>query len=570
MKALARAHELAPDDWICTFFIGEVHSQTGHFSEAIQAFESILVGRPSEIGVLLSLAQTYLELGRNELSSGFLVRAEQTFESCISISLRLIRETETSGFRSMAWKIVGDAIFCLSKQFLFTNAASVGQILSEVASLITPNTSDRLSGILTIPKPDTTESPVGGFQALEIAIAAYDYRLLLGASDDNLLGSPWYDLGNALYYWSTRTLSEDKKELAIKQAISFFTKALREEPGNDKYWNALGSVNFIDQPQTAQHAFIKALETDDKVSKIIRPSEFFSQFLKNVMTWTNLGLMYLYHKDLQLANEALYRAQTLDPDYAVAWVGQGLVATANGHDKDAKAMFEYAVGLAADVVRTPCCLIRLSYILSSQPEANLEYAFRVFSGLSHMTYGRPAPYDALFPAFFVLDRYSKQRPDDASGNHLFGLVCERLGHIDLGIELVQRAIGILEGIYEETEDPIVERQFMVANSSLARLKLSAQDYDGAIESFESALGLLPEESSSENIILRTHCQLGSGLAQFKLGNLGEALSLLEAARESAEDNLLVRGQVTVVLAQTMWAIGTDEFKESAKSQLLEW
>lgn len=279
MKALDRAHELAPDDWICTFFIGEVHSQTGRFSEAIQALESILVGRPSEIGVLLSLAQTYLELGRNELSSGFLVRAEQTFESCISISLRLIRETETSGFRSMAWKIVGDAIFCLSKQFLFTNATSVGQILSEVASLITPNTSDRLSGILTIPKPDTTELPVGGFQALEIAIAAYDYRLLLGASDDNLLGSPWYDLGNALCYWSTRTLSEDKKELAIKQAISFFTKALREEPGNDKYWNALGSVNFIDQPQTAQHAFIKALETDDKVSKIIRPSEFFSQFL---------------------------------------------------------------------------------------------------------------------------------------------------------------------------------------------------------------------------------------------------------------------------------------------------
>jgi superkiller protein 3 len=66
--------------------------------------------------------------------------------------------------------------------------------------------------------------------------------------------------------------------------------------------------------------------------------------------WTNLGLLYLYHDDLQLANEALYRAQSLDPDYTVAWAGQGLVATANGHEADARAMFEHAVGLTADVV----------------------------------------------------------------------------------------------------------------------------------------------------------------------------------------------------------------------------
>ena len=69
-----------------------------------------------------------------------------------------------------------------------------------------------------------------------------------------------------------------------------------------------------------------------------------------MVTWTNLGLLYLYHDDLQLANEALYRAQTLDPDYTVAWAGQGLVATANGHDTEARAMFEHAVGLTADVV----------------------------------------------------------------------------------------------------------------------------------------------------------------------------------------------------------------------------
>ena len=290
------------------------------------------------------------------------------------------------------------------------------------------------------------------------------------------------------------------------------------------------------------------------------------------MTWTNLGLLYLFHDDLELANEALYRAQSLDPDHTVAWAGQGLVATANGHDTDARAMFEHAVGLTADVVSPAGSLHLPQFIFAIfQPEIDLEYASRVFTSLSLTSYGCPPSFDALFPAFFVLDRYSKQRPDDATGLHLFGLVCERLGQISIGVNLIQRAISILEAVYEESEDPVVERQFTIANSNLARLRLSAHDYGGALESFESALGLLPEESSSSSdIILRAHAQFGSGLAQFKLGNLEEALSLFEAALESAENNVLIRGQVTVLLAQTMWAIGTDEFKESAKAQLLEW
>jgi len=60
-----------------------------------------------------------------------------------------------------------------------------------------------------------------------------------------------------------------------------------------------------------------------------------------------------------------------------------------------------------------------------------------------------------------------------------------------------------------------------------------------------------------------------GLANFKLGDLEAALSLFEAAMETAGDNAVVRGHVTVLLAQTMWAIGTEEFKESAKAQLLD-
>jgi superkiller protein 3 len=58
----------------------------------------------------------------------------------------------------------------------------------------------------------------------------------------------------------------------------------------------------------------------------------------------------MYHDDRELANHAFYRAQILDPDYALAWVGQGLVASANGHNEDARALFQHAVTLSAEVV----------------------------------------------------------------------------------------------------------------------------------------------------------------------------------------------------------------------------
>lgn len=73
--------------------------------------------------------------------------------------------------------------------------------------------------------------------------------------------------------------------------------------------------------------------------------------MKNVVAWTNLGLLYLHHDDVELANEVLYRAQTLDPDHEAAWIGQALVATANNHDTEADAMFEHAIGLTASSVR---------------------------------------------------------------------------------------------------------------------------------------------------------------------------------------------------------------------------
>lgn len=53
---------------------------------------------------------------------------------------------------------------------------------------------------------------------------------------------------------------------------------------------------------------------------------------------------------MELANHAFYRAQILDPDYVLAWVGQGLVAAENQHHEDSYALFSHAVDISSETV----------------------------------------------------------------------------------------------------------------------------------------------------------------------------------------------------------------------------
>lgn len=213
---------------------------------------------------------------------------------------------------------------------------------------------------------------------------------------------------------------------------------------------------------------------------------------------------------------------------------------------------------------------KVPLFILSKPEADIAFSRREFDHYVRAGHSRRASPNGLFPAFFALDRYLKQRPDDASALHMSGLVCERIGHIEHAIERTDHAISVLEAAYEEAEDPIVERHYIVANTTAARLRLAMRDYEGALNSYQTALGLLPEEGEGEEKVLRSQCLFGSGLASFKLGALDAALENFEAALVTAADDLHMRGHVTVLLAQTMWAIGTEEGREAAKTQLLDW
>lgn len=190
--------------------------------------------------------------------------------------------------------------------------------------------------------------------------------------------------------------------------------------------------------------------------------------------------------------------------------------------------------------------------------------------------------DQLISAYFALRRYSAQLSQDPSGLHIFALLCERLHQLDLAIELLRQAIALLEHTYEETEDPETERRYAIANVNLGRVLLATADYPSAKEAFDTALGLLGNEApDAENAktpqngpitaIIRIQAHFGMGLACFKGGELEEALSAFEASAEVVPADLPdVSGHVTIMTAQTLWAIGGDEAQDAAREQLLEW
>ncbi|KAK7056865.1 Superkiller protein 3 [Paramarasmius palmivorus] len=531
LKALGRARELNEEDWMCRYYIAEVYRQMGQYQQAIAQLQAILSSQDTELCVLVSLAQTYLDLGSEELRDGYIARAEESLGLSIRTSFTAI--SVSTGFRAILWKIIADAFYFLGSSATLHDERTVSGLVSEAIQILGGNVSSRLTGIVSSASTSSSEEPLTGIKLLELAILGYDHRITLGSSENIAVGSAWFDLAVALRSLAGKSVPGAKRDSAEAQAIKCFTEAIRACPLVDKYWVALGDANFLSQPKTAQHAYVRALEIDSK----------------NAVTWTNLGLLYFYHNDFELANEAFYMAQSSDPDYSLAWLGQALLASASGHEPGAIAILEHAVGLVNIV-----------------PEADYQYAFKGFSKSKDSS----ASSEALIPAFFVLDRYCKARPNDAAALHLFGLVCERIDQPDSAVKWIERAISILEAAYEESEDTTIERHFTIAHCNIGRVKLSLGDLDGALESFESALGLLPEDDNGEQqISLRAQAQFGSGIAQFGQNDLETALTSFESSLETAQGNPTIRGEVTVLLAQTLWAIGTEDTRELAKTKLLE-
>jgi len=188
--------------------------------------------------------------------------------------------------------------------------------------------------------------------------------------------------------------------------------------------------------------------------------------------------------------------------------------------------------------------------------------------------------DNLLAPFFSLERYIHQLPRDSSALHLAALLSERLGILEGAASFARRCTEVLEHAYEQQEDLSTARKFAIASATLGRILVANGEYDDAISAFEGVLGLVSggevvdgedEKEKKTVVVLRGQALFGSGLAQFMIGNLEAALSCFETALEEIPSSMSdIKGQITVLLAQTLWGLGSEESRGTAKSLLLDW
>lgn len=262
IKALDKSHELCPEDWTCIYQIGDVQRQTGQFAQAINTFSSVLSSNPNETVTLLSLAETQLALGRSELATGFLGRASMSFISAISTSLDLI--DSSNGFRRLAWKTIADALLALAGLSIHDNDLS-RDILYRIAEIQSDKVDDRIAEFVDRPlfkENDYIDTDL----VLKLAVVTCNYRLSLFAKDEDGIGDAWFDLGVSLFRLSFFTSSDEARQSMLGKATEYVRVALLSDPGNPAFWEVFGVLNFVSQPAIAQHAFIRALEMNNKVS----------------------------------------------------------------------------------------------------------------------------------------------------------------------------------------------------------------------------------------------------------------------------------------------------------------
>lgn len=584
LKCFAKCLELVkaaadPEDdgWQAEYSIGDVHLELGNFATAIDTFSRILCRHPDELGVRVALSNAYLLSSRQELVTGYVVRAEMSANSAIKEAAHALLKHDRH-LRS-AWKIVADAVFHLSKFGRLEDAKALvadgsnGSPLLKLLQLAKELDTDAKLPSISVVTYDKLQVESGmdlsPFRLLQISVYLCKLRLVLNATDDKVAGSAWADLATSLYCLSralllpssqsqltppfdtTTALTEYAQKLSDSsrlQAIGSIKEALRHEPGQESFWLLLGNLTFHSSIKLSQHCFIRAVENAPK----------------SPIGWTNLGLLYLHHGDVELANECLIKAQTVDPEYGVAWVGQALIARHWGDERVSRGLFEHAVFLTE----------------GSLEEADYGFAQACLDAFRTEGVGE----SVLSGASFAMSTYVGKMPDDVDALHLSALICERLGQTDLAKERIEKAAKLLEERYEKTESTVVARQYAVAEANLGRIRLGTEEYEGAKEALEAAIGLLDTPAEDEehgdevedgklasNLITeaKISAQLSLSLSHYFSNSHDSAFSTIQDAIFSAKEsgNCSAELDLTLQHAKLLFATQGKSAIEEVKSLL---
>lgn len=544
-KAESLDHGLPPDEtWFAKYMLANVQREMGLFDEAIVAYREVLNLKPDEFGVLIALVQTISESAWAKVALGMFGAGVKLAADAIEVATQIAQSN--SDFFNL-WKAVGDACSVLGHVKLHATAANL-QAISSLLQLSLGNDLDNLADLdkVTLDMLNVDEADnvtVLADRCLVAAILAHKRAIHASSKDQLAQAVAWYNLGWAEYqaYISGGPLANgDGKQSRrfLKAAIKCFKHAIELEASNSEFWNALGVVTMTLSPKVSQHSLVRSLHLNDHSAR----------------TWTDLGVLYLMNGDNQLANEAFTRAQSEDPEFADAWVGQGLLALLFGSVGEARGLFMHAFEIAD----------------SSRLPPKRHYAISAFDFLIKDT-SRSQEVSALLQPLFAMRQFHAQRPADMIATHLMALLAERVGDYATSVDSLQEVCTAAEAEYEKSESDEYLVKFAQANADLARAYLACGQYPDAVSHAETALDLSGDADdigpayADTRRKWRLSAHITAGLAHSHLQNIEKSIKMFEAGLEEA------KGQPDIVcmLAQVLWAKGGSAEKEAARSQLFD-
>jgi len=532
------------ETWFAKHMLANVKRELGEYDSAIDGYKSVLQNRPDESGVSIALVQTLVESAWDGVNKGLFGYAAQRASEAIHKAIKL-SEDRPDAFN--LWRAVGDAcsVFLWVQDYIkeFPHGEIV-QILqsgnvNEAFSIFTDIDGvgvDLVSAKGLYPKDE--EDGINWTRCLHAAILAHKRAIQASAHDIHAQAVAYYNLGWTEYRVHTCILPELKKRSTryLKTAVRCFKRAIELEAGNCEFWNALGVVTSEMNPKVAQHSFVRSLFLEER----------------SAQTWTNLGTLYLLQNEIQLANDAFARAQSTDPDFAHAWVGQGLIALMTDNAKEADLLFTHAMEISESsslITKNQYCQAAFDHILKSR--LNLSAA------------------DLVQP-IFALNQIHSMAPKELPHLHLSALFLERIDDIESSVKILSKISATVEADYEVTESPASLSRYALAKADLARSQLAAGLFSEAIESGDLALQLSAEDAGNElpstaRQICRLSAHLTVGLAHYYSDDPKTSLEYFEPALEESNHN----PDAVCLIAQVLWANENEVARIQAREKLFD-
>lgn len=533
------------EGWFAKYMLANVNRELSEFNEAIAGYEEVLKERSQEFGVSIALVQTLVEKGWRCIETGFFGEAADSATRAIHVALT-ITEYKPDAFN--LWKAVGDALSIFTwvqeKLSQFPSDPVVKLLNSKSSIELDFDAHKDIDGIGAGDLAElSSENRPTLANALKASILAHKRAIASCAHDIHAQAVAWYNLGWTEYrahvYLEEELTHDSNLNAYLRAAMRCFKRAIELEAGNSEFWNSLGVITTTLNPKVAQHAFVRSLHLNER----------------SVRTWTNLGTLYLLQNDTELAHQAFSRAQSTDPDYALAWVGEGLVALLFGDAREALSHFTHAFELSDSsplITKRQYALSTFDFLISSPSASN------------NIT--------NLIQPLFALHQLGFQAPYDIPHKHLAALFLERIGNHDAAIQALTSICEVAEQDYETSESISALVRFAKAKNDLARNLLATGAYSSAIEEAETALELLSDFDAQANGSVLSpsaldkttlSARLTTGLAQYFEGDLDAAIPYFRTCLSATNSD----PDIICLLAEVLWAKGGENEKDVAREQL---